>query len=143
MTTTTDHDRDATSPGALPPELAAVLREAERAAAVRELAELRAAVDAQRATIAPLIAGRARWEQARATCLEALLEVWRSQLPGGVRIGSVVLLGVVLSGCLGGLAVVGVEIDVDALADAAAHWWTGQPHRIECAPDLPGGPPAG
>lgn len=120
----------------LSPELDAVLRAAERSALVREVAELREVVAALQSTHGPAVAAASRWDSARAACLEAIVEAWRYQV-GPARVGPSVLLLLATSGCLGGLSVAGIEVDLGELADAAAHWWSGQPHRVECEPDMP------
>ena len=126
-------DLERTDPGRLIPELAEVLAAAERGAVVREVAELRAIVEALRATIAPVVAADARWAQARALVAEAAADGLRAPLPVvGVRVGSVSLLGLAGAMGLGLLSLAGVAVDLPALADAAAHAWSGEPHVVQC-----------
>jgi hypothetical protein len=136
-TDTPPPDRDVTQPGAIAPELAAILDIARRDILVQELRELRAVIEAQRMTLAPVVAADVRWSQARALLAEAVADGWRAQL-GPVRVGSLVLLLTLGSGCLAALSAVGVAVDLGALTDAAAHAWSGQPHRVECEPPASG-----
>lgn len=135
-------DTERTDPGIRSAELDAVIRVARDAAEIQELRRLTDVVEALRVAVAPVTAAATRREQARALICEALADGLRSPIPVvGLRVGSVSLLGLAGALGLGLLSALGIAVDLGALADAAAHAWSGEPHRVEC--EVPASGPIG